>query len=607
MKMFSRITALLAVSAITACADLALEPDNPPGSMELSPADTLIREGDVLKLRLTVIGEDGTEIKGPPSWAAPEWLIRDGQKDAITITRDGSVTALMGAQLRVQARVADMEAWADLRINPNQVVLTAPAIYLNQAAQNREGSVPIIAGRRALLRVFATGDQVSFYEPKVRADFYQNNEIVYTTVMEAFSDQLPRFVDEGRLDRSYNAVIPGEVLQPGVEIVVDLDAEGVVPLAPGSQRRIPETGRMQVNIIEMPMLRQTIVPVLVRGIEDQQVFNWTRGLTANSRNMQLTRTILPVGDMQVTVPEPFITTANLATYDGWLRLLQDIHAKHLMEGYVGYYYGVVVPQPGSGIGGLGYLQLPTSVGVPNDGVYTHELGHNMNLSHAPCGGAGGPDPSFPYSDGSSGVWGYNFERSRLVDPKQFKDVMGYCSPDWISDYHFMRAMYRRLSWNRSPVEPEFDGEPASRENVLLLWGRISDSGEMMMEPAFAVEAPVRLPESGGAYRLEGLAQDGSVAFAYNFEPYEVDHGGAHFLFGVPYDLVTDGPLDRVILTGPDGDFVLRRSDDSRMAMVINRTTGELRAILRDWNDTTPLALEAGFEVLVSNGLPGEIR
>ena len=56
----------------------------------------------------------------------------------------------------------------------------------------------------------------------------------------------------------------------------------------------------------------------------------------------------------------------------------------------------------------------------------HELGHTMSLLHTPCGGANNQDPSYPYSNGSIGVWGYDFrDGGSLVAPHN-RDVMSYC-------------------------------------------------------------------------------------------------------------------------------------------------------------------------------------
>lgn len=600
----SRQTIVVAALAAASggCADLALEPDSIPHSMVLLPADTLITEGDPLRLRVTVLDADGNVIPGPPSWAPPEWELSD--PDAVQIEPDGTVIGSAGTSTRVIARSAGLEAWTTLRINPLSVALSAPAIYLIQAAQNVDGTVPIIAGRRAFLRVFANGDEVSFYEPRVRATFYRDGAAVHSVSINSPAERLPDEVVESRLDRSYNAVIPGEVLQPGVGLVVEIDPDGVVPQSAASQSRIPAQGVMPLDIVDMPNLHQVIVPVLVTWAPDERVFNWTRGMTAESTQLQLARTLLPIGDMTVEVHGTYHTSADLTEGAGWNALIREIRTLYYMEGEKGYYYGALQLPAGSAWGGLGYLNLPVSVGRAREDTYAHELGHNMNLRHAPCGSAGGPDPNYPYDDGSSGIWGYHIERGRLIDPEQYRDLMGYCSPDWVSDYHFIRATNYRMARDAGPASAAADA-PALPETTLMLWGA-AGGGELLLEPAFLIDAPAKLPEAAGPYRLEGFGPDGQQRFAFSFTPDPVEHGGAHFLFAVPYDPDRDGVLERVVLTGPEGEHILRAGSTPPMAIITNRATGQVRAILRDW-DGGFNRVDADTEIMVSDGLPGGMR
>ena len=587
--------------AVAGCADLALDPSRVPTSMVISPADTLVTEGHPAKLTLQVLDQDGNPMEGPPLWAPPQWVSSD--PDAVEIAPDGTLNTLGGGDLKVTARSAGLETSTGLRINPSSLVLSAPAVYVNQAIQNVESGVPIIAGRAGFLRVFVTGDEISFYEPRVLVDFVNDGQVVFTTTMSPGSDVLPDEVQEGRLDHSFNAVVPGDVLQPGVGLVLELDLDGVVPKATGSQNRVPAEGVMPLNIVTMPLLEQTIVPVLLAAAPDERVFNWTQGTMSEGKNVELTRKLLPVGGMKVTVHEAFYTSSNLRFEGGWNRFLREIELMWRLEGSVGYYYGAVEPAQGFAYGGLGYVGRPISVGVTRDATYTHELGHNMNLRHAPCGGAGGPDPDFPYADGSSGQWGYDLARRSLVNPRRYKDVMGYCSPDWISDYHFVKAMDHRLEAEAD--RPSLAGGTAIPEKTLMLWGS-AGNGEFLLEPAFLIDAPASLPAADGPYRLEGFGPDGLRHFSFAFTPDPVEYGGAHFNFTVPYDPERDGVLERVVLTGPEGEFVLSPGSTPPMAIITDRSSGQVRAILRDWSGSFT-RLEGDTEIMVSDGLPGGVR
>ena len=580
-----------------ACADLALETDRIPSSLSLAPFDSLVTSGDVVRIRVTVEDQDGNVMDGPPSWAQPVWSLSDS--GAVTVERDGSATAVRGGYVSVTGKVAGLEAWTRLRINPSSVALTAPTIYLTQSAQNAEGSVPLVAGRRALLRVFMTGHETSFYKPKVRATFYQGDGEEHAVEMQPQGVLIPMEVEEHRLDRSFNAIVPGSVLQPGVEMVVELDPDGVVPPAAGSQLRVPAQGRMRLDVRALPVLEQTIVPVLLASAPDDRVFNWTRGMTADSRHMQLARTLLPIGDMQVTVHDTYTTGADLTTGNGWIIFLREITTMREMEGSRGYYYGAVVLPSGSAWGGLGWIGTPVSVGRPTEGTFAHELGHNMRLLHAPCGGAGSPDAEYPYDGGEIGIWGYNFNGAKLIDPSQYKDLMGYCDPNWVSDYHFERALEHRLDTEAARSRRNAQALP---ERTLMLWGGAQD-GELQLEPAFLVDAKPSLPEAAGRYRLEGIAPDGRRLFSFSFEPGPVEHGGRQFVFMVPYDPDRDGLLERVVLSGPEGEVAMEASGASPMAIVRNRADGQVRAIVRNWTGESALLAE-DVEVLVSYGLPG---
>ena len=584
------------------CADLALEADRIPTEMTLSPDTGMLTVGEPTKLRFTVRDQNG-EVIPVPGWAPPRWWVSDTV--VAEISRDGTLTGKWGGRVGVTARSANVITHARFRMNPKEIILTAPVIYLNQVAQNRNGTVPLIAGRPALLRVFVVGDQINWLEPPaVRVTLLQDDDAVFERLIPPETDHILTDVDESGLEWSYDAEVPGSVIQPGVRMVVELDPGGVVPLAPGSQVRYPAEGSMELDVVEPPLYRIVLVPTISRPAPDSSVFKWTDGVNPDSEQMRMSRTLLPVAEMEVEVHETYTTSLDLRFFPDWRRLRDEIGVLYEQEGRRGYYYGVVSRRLLGDVG-IANIAYPVSVGADIDYVYTHEVGHTMNLWHAPCGGAvSPPEYEYPYRYGSIGVWGYDIARSELLDPGPYRDVMGYCDDDiWISDFHFSRATDHRLDGDGGI---DHDAQPAAaggqgRGEMLVVWGGVRD-GRLMLEPAFVLDGPVVLPEAGGPYRVEGLGAGGEARFSLSFTPTPLADGGGSFVFFVPYESEWADDLDRIVLTGPEGEHTVTRGSEPLMAVVTDRFTGRIQAIIRDW-DGGPLPGEATADVTITRGIP----
>lgn len=596
-----RVGLCAAALALAGCGDLTTI-GNLPHSMLITPVDTLVTEGDQAQLRLTVLDEDGNVIPGPPDWTPPTWTV--APRRAIEIQPDGSFTALGGNHMRVVAGVAGLTAEVYLRTNPRELRMTPGAVYLTQAAQNLDGTVPLIAGRPAVLRVFPVGDQIAFFEPRARATFYLDGKVIHTASLTPLEGKLYEDPREATLETSNNATIPGSVIQPGVEMVVEIDPDGVVPLAAGSEMRVPAEGTTRLNVVEMPLFHQTIVPVVQsRYPASQEIVGWARGKTEDHPFFNFTRQVLPIAEMKVTIHEPVVTDVDLTDNDDWYAWIREIEAIWELEGRQGYYYGTTPLPRGSGIGGLGNFYIPVSVGINRTQTYTHEIGHNMNLRHIDCGGPGGVDFAYPHNPNSIGIYGFNVDAGSIVHPDQYVDVMSYCDPAWISDYSFRRALFRRLEWETAAARAAWEAIP--EQSTIMLWGSVGE-GKMLLEPAFLVENRPSVPSVGGPYRLEGYGPGGELRFGFNFTPQPVEFGGRHFHFHVPYDPARDGRLERVVLSGPEGEFALGPSSASPMAIVVNRGSGQVRAILRDWSGPAAVA-DPATEILFSDGIPWGAR
>ena len=444
-----------------------------------------------------------------PLWASRGSLSTDsvrlqaGQRESAPVTLvpdddgDGPVSVTLGTRDALSAACLDrcdgfnVVAGDPLVVeNPETVEISVPAAYLTQATQTRDGAVPLIAGRRALLRVFATADEVNSFRPDGRAIFLRGDEEVHRAALRPPLGGIPREVDESRLDRSFNAVIPGNVVAPGVSLVVGFDSAAAAPLAPSSRPRFPEEGRHALDVREVPPLRVTLVPVQylseTNGDANEAVTEFAADLAAAGRGngspaaagvLRHARTVLPLRDLDVALREPYLTAADTAT-DGVLGLLSEIELLRTMEAGDAdrHYTGIFrVPSPYSRhpdaywTDGLGMLPGRSTLTASHDAegrlqkprrlqlVFAHELGHNLGRPHTPCDNPvadpGNVDADYPHPSGMIGAWGHDFgdangagdaDLGHLFAPNRYLDLMSYCYPQWISDYTFTQMLDFRL-------------------------------------------------------------------------------------------------------------------------------------------------------------------
>ena len=511
----------------------------------------------------------------------------------------------------------DFLAWLGTLENPRvrRCEDDVPPVYLTQAVQSFEFPAPLVANVPALLRVFLTapdGEAIGF--PPVRARFYLEEAEVHKVDIPASAVTIPSQVSEGRLDASANAAIPAEVVQPGLELVVEVDPEDTLGPEPGITKRIPAAGRHAIDVRAAPALHLTYLPVVRLGRESAEFLSRVRDLTEADALFRGARAWLPVADFTLALRDAVYTSARTG-----VQLIREIDAIRVMEGGTGYYMGGL-PQyllGELGVAGQAWLGGRTSIARLSPITIAHELGHNMSLDHAPCGGASGPDPGFPTRDGTIGAWGFNPSDSSLVAPEA-SDLMSYCGPKWISEYSFTKAFDHRLR-EEEPAAAETAGSARS----ILLWGGINADGVPFLEPSFVAPAPPVLPRSGGAYTLTGMTIGGEKLFSLNFDMQEVADGDGEsgFAFALPVSARWADGLARIVLSAPGGTATLDDASGPPAALLRDPRTGRVRGILRGLTSVggglgtlagvaaDPVSIasalpdEAHLEVLISRGLP----
>lgn len=270
--------------------------------------------------------------------------------------------------------------------------LRIDGLYLMQSTQTYTNAVPLVAGRDGYLRVFVVANEASTARPAVRVRFFRGGSVTRTFTIAPTAASTPTAVDEGELALSWNIPVPGSVIVPGLSILAEVDPDNAVLESDDSDNAFPLSGTPQaLQVRTVPVFAIRFVPVRQRG-------NGLQGNVTEANKDQflnLTRRIYPLSGSTADVHAVYTTTTT-ATLSGnlgsWSTILSEIYSLRIVEGSSSYYYGVVNPGPNTLWAGVGYLGAPAALGYDNQfdrsRVAAHELGHNWNRYHAPCGSPG---------------------------------------------------------------------------------------------------------------------------------------------------------------------------------------------------------------------------
>lgn len=475
------------------------------------------------------------------------------------------------------------------------------AAYLTQSVQSRTNPVPLIAGEPALLRAFvASPDADGDTMPAARATFYLEGAPAHEIEIEPESGTIPGRIEESEasLERSINADVPGWLVQRGLQFVVEVDPDGALDPALGVTGRIPPTGRMAVDVVELQDLRLTLVPFLHETEPDSSILGITRDMAEDPAThplLEQTRVLLPVGDIDMELHDPVLTSDDFG-----FQILRETEMMRQIEGRPGYWLSMQGPIRLGLLGVAWDIPSWSSFSQPIASTIAHELGHSMGLWHAPCGGAGGPDPLYPHPTGLTTSWGYDMANRRLVSPHS-PDLMSYCGGQWIGDYHRANALRHRM-------KSEADAAFAARVPSLVVWGGVDADGKPFLDPAFLTDAMPTLPPEGREFTLRVTTEGGSEAVALDFDMpsiQDAQDGLKAFVFSVP--VTWTGTLESIALVGSAGSAVLDRDTDRPFTIVKDRATGQVRAFLRGRQPAGVVAADAtgaaGYETLFSAGVP----
>ncbi len=538
---------------------------------------------------------------GLPAGATPVWDVTGPNNFTVVIRGAQRLARLAPGAYTVSARTFDvgsetygaasssqsLTVTAGTRVpaaftyvtRPPTLNLSIAGAYITQSSQRFDGSVPLIAGRAAYLRVFVTANELNSAAPRVRARFYRNGELVTTSLMNPLGESVVTAVNEGASAASWGTQLPAALVTGGLSYTVDVDPENTVREIDETDNRYPASGTpMTLDVRSVPPLEIRFVPVETTA--NSLVGNVTEARVPDL--LAATLRMFPISAYTANVRSTFTTAAAVPATSSeatWVQILGEVNTLRLAEGTSAHYVGILKVPYTSGIAGIGYVPGKTVLSWDASSATStvaHELGHNWNRRHAPCGGPSGVDQSYPYPNARIGVYGFDVTAGVVIDSER-RDVMSYCGPEWVSDYTYEAVMNYRGSSPAASVS-------GSVQSALMVWGSV-ENGKLALEPAFMTDTRPSLPARSGRYRLEGLDASGAQVFSLSFDPQVVGDAAGdvrQFGFAVPMTQQNSARIVTLRLSG-EGREIRTIAAGTRGEPAISATVESPGRVRLSWN------------------------
>lgn len=324
-------------------------------------------------------------------------------------------------------------------------------------------TMPVVAGRDALVRAYVKPSSAAARPITAELTLVRAGAVVATfkntiTVSRPSQEDTP--------SSTFNFDVPGAKLTADVGFMVRLLEQGAERVSTETENgaQYPSSGAIDTLDAQRvtDKLRVVLVPIRYAADGSNRLPDTSPAVVDALRKRMLE--FYPVPDVEVTVRAPMDHSgAILPNGNGWDQVLQRVTQLRLTDNAPSdvYYYGAFAPAPSLsqfcanqcvlGLSNFGDTASDAAQHASIGALYPtarsidtmpHEIGHAHGRMHAPCGGASGADPSYPYEGAHTGGWGYSIVTKALKPPTSF-DQMSYCNPSWQSDYTYA-GLFERL-------------------------------------------------------------------------------------------------------------------------------------------------------------------
>ncbi|AUW07457.1 Ig-like domain-containing protein [Vibrio campbellii] len=307
--------------------------------------------------------------------------------------------------------------------------------------QNNEHQV-ITAGVEFLVRGFPVALDISNTK-KPNLTFIAEVDGIIREYQVFCPEQLPLSISDDTnytlSDSCYAYIQPDAVSKGGSYYFKDLDSDAKFFISPSINKP------SHLKLVIVPLVVNEVAPI----IPDLELIK--------ARILET----MPIKSVDISIRAPYVYSEPMATHDlgAFLSTVNNIRQREDNSGthYMGILTGVC------GVNGLAYIGSWHSAVIKDErcgGVNAinvsliHELGHNLSLKHAPCGGASGADSFWtkdpqPWVGARNGAMSdapiFSLKAQEILIPGSLTtkaDIMGYCGGWHFSEYnHRKMALY----------------------------------------------------------------------------------------------------------------------------------------------------------------------